>query len=57
MGVFFQESTSSRNEIKQHVDAVWEEGYTGKSVTVVVIDNGVRGSHREFANRYVGYQY
>jgi subtilisin family serine protease len=57
LGVFFQESTSSRNEIKQHVEAVWEEGYTGKNVTVVVIDNGVRGSHREFANRYVGYQY
>ena len=46
------ESTSSRNEIKQRVEDVWNEGYTGKDVTVVVIDNGVRGTHNDLSKRY-----
>ena len=52
-----QRSHSSRNIISQPLEKVWEEGYTGKGVTVIVIDNGVRGTHRELASRYVSYNF
>jgi subtilisin family serine protease len=44
------------NKISQHVEDVWEKGYTGKDVTVVVIDDGVNGTHPELRRRYVCYQ-
>ncbi|XP_046842739.1 neuroendocrine convertase 1-like [Xenia sp. Carnegie-2017] len=34
------------------VSNVWKAGYTGKNITVAVVDSGLRFTHREFYGRY-----
>ena len=46
----------SEHKTSQHIEDAWAKGFTGKNVTVVVIDDGVRGTHYDLRNRYVCYQ-
>ena len=41
------------NSIGHNVEPVWEKGFTGKNITVAVVDDGLKFTHEEFKNRYV----
>ena len=36
-----------------NVISAWKAGYTGKGITVAVVDDGVDGSHPELKENYV----
>ena len=36
-----------------NVASAWKKGYTGKNVTVAVVDNGLKYTHEDFRGRYV----
>ena len=36
-----------------NVASVWEKGYTGKNITVAIVDDGLKYTHEEFRGRYV----
>ena len=48
----FQSGTGSITA-DHNVASVWEKGYTGKNITVAVVDNGLKHTHEEFRGRYV----
>ncbi|MCE1246198.1 MAG: S8 family peptidase [Firmicutes bacterium] len=37
------------------VDKIWQKGFTGKDVTIAVIDTGIY-PHKDFANRIIGFK-
>ena len=46
--------TGTGNIIADHnVSSAWEKGYTGKNVTVAVVDDGLKYTHEDFKGRYV----
>lgn len=36
-----------------HVIGAWKKGYTGKGVTVTILDDGVQHNHTDLASNYV----
>ncbi|XP_028408147.1 proprotein convertase subtilisin/kexin type 4-like [Dendronephthya gigantea] len=44
---------SSRIRAAHRIDDVWRNGYTGKNITVAVVDDGIKYTHKEFEGRYL----
>ncbi|XP_028408148.1 neuroendocrine convertase 2-like [Dendronephthya gigantea] len=44
---------SSRIRAAHRIDDVWKKGYAGKNITVAVVDNGIKYTHKEFEGRYL----
>ena len=36
-----------------NVASAWKKGYTGKDITVAVVDDGLKYTHEDFKGRYV----
>ena len=36
-----------------NVASAWKKGYTGKNITVAVVDDGLKYTHEDFKGRYV----
>ena len=36
-----------------NVKRAWDKGYSGKNVTVAVVDDGLKYTHEDFKGRYV----
>ncbi|XP_028408111.1 proprotein convertase subtilisin/kexin type 6-like [Dendronephthya gigantea] len=44
---------SSRIRAAHRIDDVWKKGYTGKNITVAIVDDGIKYTHKEFEGRYL----
>jgi len=51
-GFFFQNS-GSKDGFDMNVQQAWERGYTGKGVTVSILDDGIQTNHPDLLLNYV----